>query len=117
MFWALLAAAVFAWFGGTLGVVGLRAGRDQVPYRSPIGLRGRDVTSGVGAWNVGHRAAAPFIVTAAAICLLQAAACIWAAFSEELSATPYLLILVITGAVLIALLLTLAHLVGNRAAR
>ncbi len=117
MFWALLIAAVFAWLGGMLGVVGLRARSDQVPYRSPLGLRGHDVRASVGAWDAGHRAAAPFILTAAVICLLQAAAATWTAFSPELSGGPYLPILAVTGAVLVTMLLFLANSVGNRAAR
>ncbi len=117
MFWGLLAAGVFAWLAGMLLIVGLRAGRGQIPFDSPLGIRGPRVRQSESSWVAAHRAAAPFLLTGAAIALLQAGGCAWAALSTRLQGGPYLWILIGTGALLIAMLLVLAKSAGNRAAR
>lgn len=114
MSWSLLAAAVFAWLAGLLGTLALRASRRQVPYLSPLGLRGSKVRASVATWDAGHAQAAPFLSAAAAISLLQAAALAWAGLATSVQGTPYPAILVGTGALLIGLLLILAHRIGNR---
>lgn len=114
MFWAYLAAGVFAWACGMLGVFAYRASREQIPFRSKLGLRGPAVRRDVTVWDNAHRAAAPFLGTAAFICLIQAAACAWAAWTMPSGAALYLALLVATGIVLVALLLVLAQKAGSR---
>lgn len=117
MFWGLFAAAVFAWLAGMLGVIAIRAHRQQIPYDSPVGLRGSAVRRDEQTWNRAHLAATPFLGTAAAICLVQAAACAWAALSPDVQGGPYLAILVGTGIVLVSMLLVLAQKIGTRGLR
>ncbi|WP_350257802.1 hypothetical protein [Scrofimicrobium sp. R131] len=106
MFWGLLATALFAWFAGLFGVWAWRAKDGQIPFGSPVGLRGDAVRANEQKWDRAHRAAAPFVGTAAVICLLQAGGSAWSALIRD---TTYLVLQLGTALVLIALLLVLAQ--------
>lgn len=104
----IVVAVVFALGAGVLGMVALRAGRDQVPFGSPLGLPGVAVRRSTQVWDAAHRKAVPYFWSAAVICLIQALAAAAMMVVPSLASPGYLAALVVTGLLLIGTLAYLA---------
>ena len=105
---ATVGALVFALLGGVLGVYALRAWRGDIDPNSALAFRGASPRRSEATWVAANRQAAPFLVTAAAITLIQAAALLFIALWPAYLSGGYVAALVVSGVLLAALLVKLA---------
>ena len=104
----------FCLLTGVLAVFAKRAKDRLIPFRSALSLPGAALRTNDQAWTNGHCTAWPYLAVAGVICLIQALA-IYGSFF--LNNTHYVVVVSVVGLGLVFLLLTLATIKANRAAK